>query len=124
MHACEHLGVSERRACRVLGQARSAQRHRPRVSADEARLVARIIELARENGFVESFNGKLRDELLDREIFFTLGEAKASIGQWRQHYNRIRPHGSFGYRPPASEAIRIGPPRPIPQTPTMALGLT
>jgi uncharacterized protein YyaL (SSP411 family) len=48
-----------------LGQARSAQRHRPRVSADEARLVARIIELARENGYVESFSGKLRDELLD-----------------------------------------------------------
>ena len=50
MHVCEHLGVSERRACRVLGQARSTQRHRPRVAPDEARLVARIVELAREYG--------------------------------------------------------------------------
>ena len=77
-----------------------------------------------ENGYVESFNGKLRDELLDREIFYTLQEAKALIEQWRQHYNRIRPHSSLGYRPPAPEATKLGPPRPIPQTPTMAFALT
>ncbi len=61
-----------------------------------------------ENGYVESFNGKLRDELLDREIFYTLQEAKVLIERWRQHYNRFRPHSSLGYRPPAPEAIQIG----------------
>ncbi len=49
-----------------------------------------------ENGYVESFNGKLREELLDREIFFTLGEAKVLIARWRQEYNTIRPHSSLG----------------------------
>ena len=50
VHACSRLGVSERRACRVLGQARSTQRHRPKVRADEPRLVARIVELAKRYG--------------------------------------------------------------------------
>ena len=58
-----------------------------------------------ENGYIESFNGKLRDELLDREIFYTLTEAKVLIERWRAHYNRVRPHSSLGYRPPAPEAI-------------------
>jgi transposase InsO family protein len=259
----ERLGVSERRACRVLGQARSTQRHEPRVRADELRLVARIVELAREygrygyrritallrregwqvnakrveriwrqeglkvpkrqpkrgrlwfsdgscirkraerrnhvwsydfvfdrthegrplrmltlvdeytreclaidverrldsddvldrlealfvsrgtpefirsdngseftakavrewlqrvqvhtlfitpgspweNGYIESFNGKLRDELLDREIFYTLGEAKILIERWRREYNTFRPHSALGYRPPAPETV-------------------
>jgi transposase InsO family protein len=57
-----------------------------------------------ENGYVESFNGKLRDELLDGEIFYTLKEAKALIERWRIHYNTVRPHSSLGYRPPAPEA--------------------
>ena len=57
-----------------------------------------------ENGYNESFNGKLRDELLDREIFYTLWEAQTLIGQWRHIYNTIRPHSSLGYRPPAPEA--------------------
>ena len=59
-----------------------------------------------ENGYVESFNGKLRDELLDREIFFTLAEAKILIERWRREYNTVRPHSALGYRPPAPEAIR------------------
>jgi len=54
-----------------------------------------------ENGYVESFNGKLRDELLEREAFDTLLEAKVLIERWRQHYNTIRPHSALGYRPPA-----------------------
>jgi putative transposase len=54
-----------------------------------------------ENGYIESFNGKLRDELLDREIFTTLLEAKVLIEDWRQQYNHVRPHSSLGYRPPA-----------------------
>jgi len=58
-----------------------------------------------ENGYIESFNGKLRDELLNREIFTTLIEAKVLIEQWRREYNQIRPHSSLGYRPPAPEAI-------------------
>ena len=58
-----------------------------------------------ENGYIESFNGKMRDELLNREIFTTLTEAKVLIKQWRQDYNHIRPHRSLGYRPPAPEAI-------------------
>jgi putative transposase len=59
---------------------------------------------------VESFNGKLRDELLDREIFYSLTEAKVLIEMWRKHYNGIRPHSSLGYRPPAPETIAAGPP--------------
>jgi transposase InsO family protein len=58
-----------------------------------------------ENGYNESFNGKLRDELLNGEIFYTLKEAKVLIEQWRVHYNTIRPHSSLGYRPPAPQAI-------------------
>ena len=61
-----------------------------------------------ENGYIESFNGKLRDELLNREIFTTLKEAKVLIEQWRQEYNHIRPHSSLGYRPPAPVAKMIG----------------
>jgi transposase InsO family protein len=60
-----------------------------------------------ENGYVESFNGKLRDELLNGEIFYTLLEAKVLIERWREHYNRVRPHSSLGYRPPAPEAILL-----------------
>ena len=58
-----------------------------------------------ENGYVESFNGKLRDELLNREIFYTVMEAKVLIERWRREYNTVRPHSSLGYRPPAPAAI-------------------
>ena len=58
------------------------------------------------NGYVESFNGKLRDERSDREIFYTPTEAKVLIARWRREYNTVRPHGALGYRPPAPEAIR------------------
>jgi len=74
-----------------------------------------------ENGYVESFNGKLRDELLDREIFYTLQEAQVMIERWRQHYNQFRPHSSLGYQPPAPEAIEI---RPVLLPPAIAVGLT
>lgn len=60
-----------------------------------------------ENGYTESFNGKFRDELLDREIFFTLLEAKVLIENWRREYNTIRPHSSLGYKPPAPEAVML-----------------
>ena len=65
-----------------------------------------------ENGYNESFNGKLRDELLNSEIFYTLKEAQVLIERWRQHYNTIRPHSSLGYKPPAPETIL---PRPAVQ---------
>ncbi|MGF0540044.1 IS3 family transposase [Agrobacterium sp. ES01] len=57
-----------------------------------------------ENGYCESFNSKLRDELLNGEIFYTLKEAKIVIENWRRHYNTVRPHSSLGYKPPAPEA--------------------
>ena len=58
-----------------------------------------------ENGYNESFNGKLRDECLNSEIFFTLKEAKVLIESWRHHYNTVRPHSSLGYRPPAPQTV-------------------
>jgi hypothetical protein len=58
-----------------------------------------------ENGYVESFNARLRDELLDGEIFYTLREAKIVIESWRRHYNAIRPHAWLGYRAPARRSL-------------------
>jgi putative transposase len=58
-----------------------------------------------ENGYVESFNARLRDELLNGEIFYTLREAKIIIESWRRHYNAVRPHASLGYKPPAPEVF-------------------
>jgi len=60
-----------------------------------------------ENGYVESFNGKLRDELLNREVFSSLREARVLIEAWREEYNRCRPHSALGYRPPAPEAFQV-----------------
>ena len=65
-----------------------------------------------ENGYVESFNGKVRDELLNAELFDTLLEAKVLTERWRRAYNTVRPHSSLGYRPPAPEARLVGPPGP------------
>ncbi|WP_234053401.1 MULTISPECIES: IS3 family transposase [unclassified Xanthobacter] len=62
-----------------------------------------------ENGYCESFNSKLRDELLDGEIFYSLAEARIVIESWRQHYNTERPHSSLGYKPPAP-AVIVPPP--------------
>ena len=53
-----------------------------------------------ENGFIESFNARLQDELLDGEVFYTLAEAKIIVESWRRHFNTVRPHGSLGYKPP------------------------
>jgi transposase InsO family protein len=60
-----------------------------------------------ENGYIESFNGKLRDELLNREIFDTLVEAQVLIERWRKQYNYLRPHSSLGYRPPAPPTLHL-----------------
>jgi transposase InsO family protein len=58
-----------------------------------------------ENGFIESFNARLRDELLNGEIFYTLNEARIVIESWRRHYNTLHPHGSLGYKPLAPEVF-------------------
>jgi transposase InsO family protein len=61
-----------------------------------------------ENGYCESFNGKLRDECLNGEIFYSLQEAQIVIEQWRVEYNTVRPHSALGYRPPAPQTGRPG----------------
>ena len=66
-----------------------------------------------ENGYVESFNARFRDELLNREIFYSLREAQIIIEGWRKHYNTKRPHSALGYRPPAPETIIPMEPRPV-----------
>lgn len=70
-----------------------------------------------ENGYCESFNSKLRDELLNGEIFYTLKEAQIVIEGWRKHYNTQRPHSSLGYKPPAPEAIMWPAAQPGPASP-------
>jgi transposase InsO family protein len=60
-----------------------------------------------ENGYVKSYNGKLRNEVLNREVFNTLLAAKVLVERWHREYNHIRPHSSLGYRPPAPETILI-----------------
>ena len=70
-----------------------------------------------ENGYCESFNSKLRDELLNGEIFYTLKEAKIVIETWRRHYNTIRPHSSLRYQPPAPEVLQWPAPQHQPATP-------
>ncbi len=154
------LGVSARRACKVMGQSRSTQQYREHtrecLAIDVARrlnsesVLERLAELfvnrgvldhirsdngpeftakvvrewlgrigvktlfiepgsPWENGYVESFNGKLRDELLNREIFYTLTEAQVLVRRWRRQYNQVRPHSSLGYQPPAPEATLLQP---------------
>ena len=66
-----------------------------------------------ENGYIESFNGKLRDELLDREIFYTMLELRVLTERYRQTYNRVRPHSSLGYRPPPPETLLPVDPVPV-----------
>jgi transposase InsO family protein len=168
----ETFGVSQRRACRLVGQPRSTQRQRPKTSEEEERLVRRMLELVRrhprfgyrrigvllrregwrvnrkrvyrlwrqqglkvprkqrkkrrlghsgnpwmtaagletlyiapgapwENGYAESFNSKVRDELLNAEEFGSVVEAKILAREWRQEYNPVRPHRSLEYRTPA-----------------------
>ena len=62
-----------------------------------------------ENGYIESFNGKMRDELLNGEIFYSLKEAQVLIEMWRKHYNTLRPHSALGYYPPVPPAIVFQP---------------
>ena len=76
-----------------------------------------------ENGCLESFNGKLRDELSNGEIFDTLLEAQVLVERWRIHYNTVRPHSALKYQPPALEALQPWPPAlATPQFPALAAG--
>jgi transposase InsO family protein len=82
-----------------------------------------------ENGYIESFNGKLADEMLEREVFDTLHEAKVLVERWRVQYNTVRPHSSLGYRPPAPAACLVAEPgsatlHPALQPQNFNLGLT
>ena len=67
-----------------------------------------------ENGYIESFNGNSKDELLDREVFYTLLEVLVLTERYRRTYNQVRPHSSLGYRPPAPEALMPADPVPVP----------
>jgi len=71
-----------------------------------------------ENGYCESFNGKLRNECLNQEIFYSLKKAQIVIEQWRYHYNHVRPHSALGYRPPAPPAVAPNL-KPVQQPATM-----
>jgi putative transposase len=71
-----------------------------------------------ENGYCEGFNSKLRDELLNGEIFYSLAEARVVIEAWRVHYNTARPHSSLGYRPPTPEAIHWPSKRKVTSPPS------
>ena len=73
-----------------------------------------------ENGYCESFNAKLRDELLSGEIFYSLAEAQIVIESWRQHYNTGRPHSSLGYKPPAPVAVVWPPTKTQPASPAIS----
>jgi transposase InsO family protein len=70
-----------------------------------------------ENGYCESFNSKLRDELLNGEIFYTMKEARIVIESWRRHYNTVRPHSSLNYKPPAPEVLQWPAAQHGPATP-------
>ena len=60
-----------------------------------------------ENGYVESFNGKMRAQFLNGELFYTLKEAQILTERWRTHYNTVRPHSSLGGQPPVPETIQL-----------------
>jgi putative transposase len=74
-----------------------------------------------ENGYIESFNGKFRDEFLNRELLDTLLEARVLTARWRQEYNTFRPHSSLNYRPPVPEAYEPLPLGPGPLHPQVAV---
>ena len=74
-----------------------------------------------QNGFVESFHGRFRDECLNRELLWTLTEARVVVGDYQRKYNQVRPHSRLGYDSPAMFAARIGPcPAPVGLRPPSA----
>jgi transposase InsO family protein len=110
----EPATIGRRFVARAVGMGRRRQRQR-----------GHITRQSWENGFIERFNARLRDELLDGEGFYSLKEARIVIESWRRHYNTERPQGSSGYKPPAPEAFVSGfavrVPAPTPPAPPPAL---
>jgi putative transposase len=99
------LGNSYAITCRAAGPEFIAEKVRDWIGAVGAKTAFITPGSPWENGYCESFNARFRDELLNGEIFYTLKEAKIIIEQWRKHYNRKRPHGALGWRPPTPEAV-------------------
>ena len=87
--------------------------HRPAGSSARVRQRVQTLYIAPgspwENGYNESFNGKLRNEFLNGEIFYTLPEAVVLVEQWRRVYNTVRPHSACGGLPPAPESLKPSP---------------
>ena len=71
--------------------------------------IASLFGIGTLNGYIESFNGKMWDELLSGEIFYSLKEAQVLIEMWRKYYNTVRPHSALGYKPPAPATIVVQP---------------
>ena len=88
----------------------NVSKHKTRTAVAEALVACIGPGSLWENGYVESFNGKLRDELLNREVFYTLDEIRVLTEMWRREYNHIRPHSALGYRPPAPETTLVSIP--------------
>ena len=91
-----------------------AEAVRERISSARAKMTHIELGSPWENGYCESFNARLRGELLNGEIFYSLKEAQTVIEEWRKHYNTVRPHSALGYKPPAPETII-----PLQQRPSM-----
>jgi hypothetical protein len=95
--AREAHGISERRACAILGTDRTSVRYRHRRSGHYI-----APGKPQQNAFVESFNGKLRDECLHETLFTSVRQARAILSAWQRDYNEVRPHSGLGGRTPAS----------------------
>ena len=115
--ACRKLGITEQtyyRWKKEYGGLRVDQAKRLKgLEQENARLKRLVADLSLDNsilnGYVESFNGKLRDELLNGELFYTLQEALVLVERWRRQYTTCRPHSALGYRPPAPETRMVTP---------------
>ena len=96
---------SLQKVCRIIIRSDNGSEFTARILQDwlhKLKVKTAFIELGSpwENGYNESFNGRLRDECLNGELFYSLKEAQVIIDDWRKHYNHIRPHSALGYKPP------------------------
>jgi transposase InsO family protein len=91
-----HL-ISQRRACVLIGvDPKTVRRDHPPDNPEIRKEMNKIAEKPQQNGYIESFNGSLRDECLNEEIFDTLADARRILAFWRYDYNNVRPHSSLG----------------------------
>jgi transposase InsO family protein len=110
VHLRNVLQMSERRACTLVAADRKMIRYRSRRPPD-LELRARLRDLA--NGYIESFNGRMRDELLNESLFIDLDQARQLIAAWASDYNTARPHSSLGYKTPAAYAGTLTAPKGV-----------